>query len=194
MNQDSSGNEIEKMLDHLSYSNQTDPMAQKMFFSETENIRQNKVNDERVIEALKMIASSNPSANIRKEAVKTLKYLGVIAPSEPLWEDTSRKIRVLMGLFALEFLFTLPYSIFISLSIPNFPVGLYYIVFQREPYPKDFYSLVLGSGWFLYLGIVISILTIKKKVAVRFLLFLLTALLILNAVGCQMINNRPVGF
>lgn len=76
MNQDLTDDEIKKVLEHLTYSSQTDVMAQKLFFSETETIRHKGMRDDRIIDALRNIASNAPSASARKEASKTLTYLG----------------------------------------------------------------------------------------------------------------------
>lgn len=89
MNQQLNEDEIEKVLEQLSYSNQSDVMAQQLFFAQTEYIRQQGINNARVVESLKNITANNASHSAREEAYKTLKYLGIapppLAPIQPSW-------------------------------------------------------------------------------------------------------------
>ena len=101
MNQQPSENEIEKLLEYLNNPNQTDIMRQQLFFIQTEAIRQQRINDERIIEALMNIAANNPSLATRKEAIKTLKYLGINPPSLPERNKPSWNIALLGGISAL---------------------------------------------------------------------------------------------
>lgn len=80
MHQQPSADEIGQLLEHLNYPSQADIMQQKLFFIQTETIRQQRINDERIVEALIGIAANNPSLAARKEANKTLKYLGISPP------------------------------------------------------------------------------------------------------------------
>ncbi len=97
MNQQLDENETSKILDNLNYPSQADIMTQRLFFIQTETIRQQRINDERVVEALMNIAANNPNGSVRKEASKTLKYLGItLPPINPKLakEDKARDIAI----------------------------------------------------------------------------------------------------
>jgi hypothetical protein len=96
--------EIGEVLEQLNYSSQTDAMAKKLFFAQTEIIRQQAIHSERIIEALKYIASSSPNAFARKEARKTLTYLGFTPLTNWPAIKTGAKIGFFTAYFALMIL------------------------------------------------------------------------------------------
>ena len=102
--------------------------------------------------------------------------------SNPFWESPKVKLRWLLILFGLEFIFTLPWSIYPG-ALSFFPVGLFFWIpnsfSDNSPYPL--------LGWLLYAGISITIMTSNNKRVVRALFIVLTAMLILNAGGCHTI-------
>lgn len=102
MNQQLTDNEIEKVIEHLNYSNKSDVMAQRLFFDQTEIIRQQRINNEKIIEVLKIIASDNPSEVARKEASSTLTFLGITPPVNGAMNETPISIgqAITIGLVA----------------------------------------------------------------------------------------------
>lgn len=108
MNQQLTENEIDKMIENLNYSNQTDVMARRLFFDQTETIRRQRMDNERIVEVLKKIAADNPSESTRKEAIKTLAYLGITPPAIRNWRRIIL-IGLLVGIFLVLVLVTQSY-------------------------------------------------------------------------------------
>ena len=54
-------------------------------------LREQNIADERIVEALKMLAAGDPAGSVRKDAKKTLKSMGIEAP--PLTPELAKKRR-----------------------------------------------------------------------------------------------------
>ena len=79
--------------------------------------------------------------------------------SIPFWENQKAKLIRLVILYAPEFIFTLPWSIYPG-ALPYFPVGLFFWIpnplAENSPYP--------AVGWLLYVGISIAIMVSNCRV------------------------------
>jgi hypothetical protein len=151
MNQQLTENEIKKLLEHLNYPGQADIMQQKLFFIQTETIRQQRINDERVVEALMNISANHPSGSARKEANKTLKHLGITPPPINLkwanWLLIGFSAGLIPGLllYALIYGFTevdLGAVILICLGIPGGVIGAY---LGRRGVKTTWIAAILGA-------------------------------------------------
>ena len=164
MNQQSTENDTEKVIDHLNYSNQPDAMAQRLFFDQTKIIRQQKINNEKVIEVLKTIASDNPSESVRKEASRTLTYLGFTPPpinpqllisinqrsKETRWRD------VVIGFFGWVFFHNLYFLIGMGTNVFSSNVGS--IVFAILPFLIGLSVVIFTKRVWVGIGSAIAIL------------------------------------
>lgn len=103
----------------------------------------------------------------------------------PFWENPSAKLKALLVLYGLEFIFTLPWSIYPG-ALLYFPVGLFFWI------PNSFSdnSPYTGVGWLLYTGISIAIMASSNKNLVRVLFIVLAVMLVFNAGGCHMITSN----
>jgi len=128
MNQTLTESEIEKVVERLNYANQTDSMAQKLFFDQTEVIRQQGLNNERIVESLKNIASSSPNASARNEASKTLTYLnyqGKYQGKGKLLQTDSEAVKIGIVIGCIPILILLVAGL---ISDGNLGFGMYIVV------------------------------------------------------------------
>ncbi len=150
MNQQLTENEIKKLLEHLNYPSQADIMQQQLFFTQTETIRQQRINDERIVEALMNIAANSSSGSARNEANKTLKYLGItLPPINPKLVKGAKARDIAIGFFGwimfhnlwliFIFAFLSPLSEF-SIALSGLPVVIVPLIFFAKK------RIWIGSG------------------------------------------------
>jgi len=168
MDQQLTENEIKKLLEHLNYASQADIMQQQLFFIQTETIRQQRINDERIVEALMNIAANNSSGSARNEANKTLKYLGItLPPINPKLVKGAKARDIAIGFFGwimfhnLWLIFTFAFLSALSefnIALPEFGVygasfclGLPVVIVPLIFLLKNEFGLVVVS-WLLLLS------------------------------------------
>lgn len=106
------------------------------------------------------------------------------APLLLFWENRKRKLWSIFFMIGGVFVLTLPWSLFSVFLFPilYFPAGLIGLVGDYDKYSNFIFPL-----WVIYLGLAtVMVLNNKRKVVISTLI-ILSLLLMLNVVGCQMI-------
>lgn len=142
--------------------------------------REQKISDAKVVEALKQIASADPSGSVRKEAKKSLKELGIEAP--PLSPELAKKRRdfwIGFGIFfglnfvlwlcsfgASSLLYTpdIPYEIssILGIVITFLPwiVNIGLIIFLAFKRPQMALGMLAGFGVALLIVVCLFLITL----------------------------------
>lgn len=147
------------------------------------SLREQKASDAKVVEALKQIASADPSGSVRKEAKKSLKEMGVEAP--PLSPELAKKRRdfwigfgIFFGLNLLlwgcqiaaiglmetltpDLVYSDPMNLFgIALTILPWIVNIGLIIFLAFKRPQMALGMLAGFGVALLIVVCLFLITL----------------------------------
>ena len=129
-----------------------------------------------------------------------LEIFGEAPKDLPFWSNRKKKLRSILFIAIVVFVFTLPYSLLAIIffrafftALVNFPLGLFYVVSSKlfeEALSEGIWespSILVLIIWIFYIGIASAIVQNNNRKVVTILYVILILLIILNVAGCQII-------